>query len=50
MRTENDPQEWLQFVMFGVPPFAAETAARVRAVLAEAGEPAASDVPGDGLD
>lgn len=34
VRTEDDPQEWLQFVMSDVPPFAGPTAASVRAALA----------------
>lgn len=32
--TEDDPQEWLQFLLFGVPAFTGATAASVRAVLA----------------
>lgn len=33
VRTEDDPREWLQFVMSGVPPFADAAAAAARSVL-----------------
>ena len=50
VRTEDDPQEWLQFTMVGVPAYAAATAARVRSVLAafdEAGSSLAARVAAD---
>lgn len=47
VRTEADQQEWLQFVLVGVPPFAADTAARTRSALARSVVQPAGGVPGE---
>ncbi|MGI9644238.1 MAG: YceH family protein [Ilumatobacteraceae bacterium] len=47
LRTEADQQEWLQFVMVGVPPFAADTAVRTRRALARSVVRPAGGVPGE---